>query len=103
MAFPGADPMTPRAVHRERANQAVIRTGCTPRRNVTWSEFCDLVRAAAGVQEMREELSRGWSNGHYQCGKEQLWPSDRALSPVLDQDRAGQRTRCRIGSGSVAP
>jgi len=55
--------MTPRAVHRERANQAVIRTGRTPRRNVTWSEFCDLVRAAAGVQEMREELSRGWSNG----------------------------------------
>lgn len=54
--------MMARAAQRERAIQAVIRTGRTPRRNVKWSEFCDLVRAAARVLETQEEFPRGWSN-----------------------------------------
>ena len=44
----GADPMTARTAQRERAIQAVIRTGRAPGRNVKWSAFCDLVRAARG-------------------------------------------------------
>jgi DNA-binding response OmpR family regulator len=54
--------MTARTMRRERAIQAVIHTGRTPGRNVKWSEFCDLVRAAARVLEMQEEFPRGWSN-----------------------------------------
>jgi DNA-binding response OmpR family regulator len=54
--------MMARAAQREWAIQAVIRTGRTPRRNVKWSEFCDLVRAAARVLETQEEFPRGWSN-----------------------------------------
>ena len=54
--------MVTRAAQRERAIQAVIRTGRTPGRNVQWSEFCDLVRAAARLQETQEELPPGWSN-----------------------------------------
>jgi hypothetical protein len=48
--------------HRERAIQEVIHTGRTPGRNVKRSEFCDLVRAAAQVQETGEGLPRGWTN-----------------------------------------
>jgi len=47
---------------RERAIIAVLRTGRIPGQNVTRSEFCDLVRAAAGVRAMPEGLARGWSN-----------------------------------------
>ena len=54
--------MVTRAAQRERAIQAVIRTGRTPGRNVRWSEFCDLVRAAARLRETQEELPPGWSN-----------------------------------------
>jgi hypothetical protein len=50
------------AMHRERAIQEVMGTGRAPGRNVKWSEFCDLVRAAAGVQETLDELPRGWTN-----------------------------------------
>ena len=54
--------MMARAAQRERTIQAVIRTGRIPGRNVKWSEFCDLVRAAARVRETQEEFPRGWSN-----------------------------------------
>ena len=54
--------MIVRAEQRERAVQAVIRTGRTPGGNVKRSEFCDLVRAAARVRETQEEFPRGWSN-----------------------------------------
>jgi DNA-binding response OmpR family regulator len=54
--------MTARTAQRERAIQAVIRTGRNPGRNVKWSAFCDLVRAAAQVGETQEEFPRGWSN-----------------------------------------
>ena len=50
--------MVTRAAQRERAIQAVIRTGRTPGRHVKWWEFCDLVRAAARVRETQEELPR---------------------------------------------
>jgi DNA-binding response OmpR family regulator len=55
--------MMARTTQRVRAIQAVIRTGRIPGRNVKWSEFCDLVRAAARVRETHEEFPRGWSNG----------------------------------------
>jgi hypothetical protein len=49
--------MTARTAQRERAIQAVIRTGRNPGRNVKWSAFCDLVRAAAQVgQSHREQI-----------------------------------------------
>jgi hypothetical protein len=35
------------APRRTRAIRLVIRTGCIPGQNVTWSEFCELVRMAA--------------------------------------------------------
>jgi DNA-binding response OmpR family regulator len=54
--------MTARTRQRERAIQAVIRTSGTPGRNVKWSEFSDLVRAAARVRETQEGLPRGWGN-----------------------------------------
>jgi DNA-binding response OmpR family regulator len=54
--------MTACTAQRERASQAVIRTGRTPGWNVKWSEFCDLVRAAARVREIQEKFPRGWSN-----------------------------------------
>jgi len=50
------------APRRMRAIRLVIRTGCIPRQNVTWSEFCDLVRMAAQVRETPEGFPRGWSN-----------------------------------------
>ena len=51
-----------RTGHRERAIQEVIRTGRTPGTNIKWSEFCDLVRTAAQVQETQGELPQGWTN-----------------------------------------
>jgi hypothetical protein len=51
-----------RTAQRERSIQAVISTDRIPRRNVKWSEFCDLVRAAARVPETSEGFPRGWSN-----------------------------------------
>jgi hypothetical protein len=51
--------MTGRTAQRERAIQAVIRTGRAPGRNVKWSEFCDFVRAAAWVRETQEGFPRG--------------------------------------------
>ena len=54
--------MTARAGQRERAVQAVIRTDRIPGGNVTRSEFCDLVRAAARVRETQEGFPRGWSD-----------------------------------------
>jgi hypothetical protein len=50
------------APQRTRAIRLVIRTGCIPRQNVTWSEFCELVRMAARVRETPEGLPRGWSD-----------------------------------------
>src|SRR5215471_11455605 len=47
---------------RTRAIRLVVRTGCIPGQNVTWSEFCDLVRMAAQVRETPEGFPRGWSN-----------------------------------------
>jgi len=54
--------MTRSGRRRERAIIAVLRTGRIPGQNVTRSEFCDLVRAAARVRAMPEGLARGWSN-----------------------------------------
>jgi DNA-binding response OmpR family regulator len=54
--------MMARTTQRERAIQAVIRTGSIPGQNVKWSEFCELVRAAAQVRETQGEFPRGWSN-----------------------------------------
>jgi hypothetical protein len=51
-----------RMPRRERAIIAAIRTGRIPGRNTTWSEFCDLVRAAALVRQTPEGFPRGWSN-----------------------------------------
>ena len=48
--------------HRERTIQEIVRTGRIPGRNVKWSEFCDLVRAAARVGETEEGFLRGWTN-----------------------------------------
>jgi len=48
--------------HRERAILAVFRTGRIPLQNVTWSEFCDLVRTAARVRETPDRFPRGWGN-----------------------------------------
>ena len=50
------------APRRTRAIRLVIRTGCIPGQNVTWSEFSDLVRMAAQVRETPEGFPRGWSN-----------------------------------------
>jgi len=47
---------------RERAIIAAIRTGRIPGRNMTWSEFCDLVRAAALIRQTPKGFPRGWSN-----------------------------------------
>jgi hypothetical protein len=59
----GSDPMMARSLpRRTRAIRLVIRTGCIPGRNTTWSEFCDLVRIAARVGETSEGLPRGWSD-----------------------------------------
>ncbi len=46
---------------RERAIIAVLQTGRVPGQNVTWSEFCDLVRMAARVRVTPEGFPRGWS------------------------------------------
>ncbi len=43
---------------RTRAIRLVIRTGCIPGRNTTWSEFCDLVRIAVRVGETSEDINR---------------------------------------------
>ena len=51
-----------RMQRRERAIIAAIRTGRIPGRNMTWSEFCDLVRAAALVRQTPQGFPRGWSN-----------------------------------------
>src|SRR6266446_3381350 len=50
------------ALRRTQAIRLVVRTGCIPRQNVTWSEFCDLVRMAAQVRVTPEGFPRGWSN-----------------------------------------
>jgi hypothetical protein len=54
--------MLARTAQRERAILAVFRAGRIPVRNVTWADFCDLVRTAAGVRETPEGFARGWSN-----------------------------------------
>ena len=54
--------MARRLPRRTRAIRLVIRTGCIPGQNATWSEFCDLVRMAARVIETPEGFPRGWSN-----------------------------------------
>jgi len=59
----GSGPMMARSLPlRTRAIRLVIRTGCIPGRNATWSEFCDLVRMAARVTETPEGRPRGWSD-----------------------------------------
>ena len=50
------------APRRTQAIRLVVRTGCIPGQNMTWSEFCDLVRIAARVSETPEGFPRGWSN-----------------------------------------
>ena len=50
------------APRRTRAIRLVVRTGCIPGQNMTWSEFCDLVRMAARVSVTPEGLPRGWSD-----------------------------------------
>ena len=50
------------APRRTPAIRLVVRTGCIPGQNVTWSEFCDLVRMAARVSVTPEGFPRGWSN-----------------------------------------
>jgi hypothetical protein len=57
-----ADLMMGPTAPRERAIEAVFRSGRIPGQNVTWSHFCDLVRAAAQIRETLENLPRGWSN-----------------------------------------
>jgi hypothetical protein len=47
---------------RTQAIRLVVRTGCIPGQNMTWSEFCDLVRVAARVSVTPEGFPRGWSN-----------------------------------------
>jgi len=59
----GSGPMMARSLPlRTRAIRLVIRTGCIPGRDATWSEFCDLVRMAARVTETPEGRPRGWSD-----------------------------------------
>jgi hypothetical protein len=53
--------MTLSGLRRERAIIAVLRTGRIPGHNVTQSEFCDLVRAAARVRRTPGGFPRGWS------------------------------------------
>ena len=53
--------MTLSGLRRERAIIAVLRTGRIPGQNVTQSEFCDLVRAAARVRQRPGRFPRGWS------------------------------------------
>jgi hypothetical protein len=50
------------APRRTHAIRLVTRTGCIPGQNVTWSEFCDLVRMAARIRVTPEGFPRGWSN-----------------------------------------
>ena len=50
------------APRRTQAIRLVVRTGCIPGQNMTWSEFCDLVRMAARVSVTPEGFPRGWSN-----------------------------------------
>ena len=50
------------APRRTQAIRLVTRTGGIPGQNVTWSEFCDLVRMAARVRVTPEGFPRGWSN-----------------------------------------
>src|SRR5215468_7451113 len=54
--------MTRSGPRRERAIIAVLQTGRIPGQNVTWLEFCDLVRSAARVRRTPEGFPRGWSN-----------------------------------------
>ena len=53
--------MTSSEPRRERAIIAVLRTGHIPGQNVTQSEFCDLVPAAARVRQTPDGFPRGWS------------------------------------------
>src|SRR4029077_2148323 len=50
------------APRRTQAIRLVTRTGGIPRQNVTWSEFCDLVRMAARARVTPEGFPRAWSN-----------------------------------------
>ena len=50
------------APRRTQAIRLVTRTGCIPGQNVTWAEFCDLVRMAARIRITPEGFPRGWSN-----------------------------------------
>ena len=50
------------APRRTQAIRLVVRTGCIPGQNMTWSEFCDLVRMAARVSVTQKAFPRGWSN-----------------------------------------
>ena len=49
------------APRRTQAIRLVTRTGSIPGQNVTWSEFCDLVRMAARIR-VTPGFPRGWSN-----------------------------------------
>ena len=49
------------APRRTHAIRLVTRTGCIPGQNVTWAEFCDLVRMAARIR-VTPGFPRGWSN-----------------------------------------
>jgi hypothetical protein len=63
LARAGSDPMMARRLpRRAQAIRLVIRTGCIPGRNATWSEFCNLVRMAARVAPTAEGFPRGWSD-----------------------------------------
>ena len=50
------------ALRRTQAIRLAIRTGCIPGQNVTWSEFCVLVRMAARVRVTPEGFPRSWGN-----------------------------------------
>src|SRR5260370_24670527 len=105
--------MVTRAAQRERAIQAVIRTGRTPGRNVRWSEFCDLVRAAARVRETQEEVPPGWSNAAIMSAAKnigrrpavlcQRCKTEIALANALDAEPDVDRRRREVVRGGKPP
>ena len=72
--------MTLSGLRRERAIIAVLRTGRIPGQNVTQSEFCDLVRAAARVRQNAEGVPPRLEQGiHHERGEQDQRQSRHAL------------------------
>ena len=102
-----------RTAQRERSIQAVISTGRTPGRNVEWSEFCDLVRAAARVPETSEGFPRGWSNAATMNATKKIsrgpavlcerCKTEIALANALDAEPDVDRLRHELLAGDEAP